>query len=173
MQADRQVGPGGTGAPGGIVMPVLPLKVSARSLPAAMPAPPWRSATWASPMRKGVVPSSLEMRIRTRVPPMVVCTIRRKVWLLKVWVCAASGGPAGAVPQVPTHCSVCQALDCAMAGSCGSATPASTMAARKPRRRAEFGEKDRLVKLRFMMSPRSFGCMMVRCPPSSSLDSRL
>jgi len=107
------------------VIEVEPLKVSTRSLPATMSAPAWRSAMWAAPMRSGVLPSSFDTRMRTCLPPMLVCTIRRRVWSLKVWVCAGSGGPAGAVPQVPTHCWLVSHRPWSAWAPSGSARPAS------------------------------------------------
>jgi len=100
-------------------------------------------------MRSGAVPSSFEMRIRTREPLMLVCTIRRSVWSLNVITLPASGGPAGAVPQVPTHDSVFQSSDWAIANDGGSDIPASAarLAASKARRqrRGAFGKDNFMV----------------------------
>ena len=50
----------------------------------------------AAPMRSGVAPNAFDTRMRTRLPPMLVWTIRRRVWSVKVCRFAAGGGPAGA-----------------------------------------------------------------------------
>ena len=44
-----------------------------------------------------------EILIRTLVPPVLMCTIRRRVWFWKVLTCPGSGG-CGAVAHVPIHC---------------------------------------------------------------------
>src|SRR5438034_2673199 len=44
-----------------------------------------------------------EIFIRTLVPPVLTCTIRRRVWFRKLLTCPGSGG-CGAVAHVPIHC---------------------------------------------------------------------
>src|SRR6202521_2558086 len=90
-----------TRPPAGIVNERLPLNVSARSVPGTMLAPLSRRATCAAAITIGVAPKVLEMRTRTRSPPMLVWTMYRTVWSLNCG--AGPAGPAGPVAQVPTH----------------------------------------------------------------------
>ena len=83
----RSTGSLSTLAPGAIVVPGRPPKVSCRSLEGAMRAPPVDSATRAVPMASGAVPYRFDRRTRTRLPATLVRTTWRSV-------CAASAGPA-------------------------------------------------------------------------------
>src|SRR5581483_917145 len=113
-------------APGGITAEARPLKVSLRS-EAGMIAEPWsRSAMWAAPIRRGEVPNVFDSSTRAMRPPILVFTIMRMVWLLKLrrgagpgFAGAAAGAPAatglagaagifvaiGEAAQVATQCS--------------------------------------------------------------------
>jgi hypothetical protein len=68
---------------------VRPLKVSTWLVPGTTCAAAARRPMRAAPMTSESVPNAFETRTRTSVPPRLVWTIWRKVWLLKV------GGVAG------------------------------------------------------------------------------
>ncbi len=120
-----------------------PLKVSTRSVPGATSEPLARTPMRAAPMRSGTAPNSFETRMRTRLPPMLVWTIRRRVWSVKVCRLAGAVGPAGAVPQVPVQRSLFQPWALApppgRARMAARAAPASTRPKRE--RRVEIGRK--------------------------------
>ena len=69
-------------APAAIVTDALPPNASARSLPAVIVPPDWRSATWAAEMTSGDVEKRLVNFTFTCEPPIVVQAISRSVWLL-------------------------------------------------------------------------------------------
>src|ERR1017187_818276 len=75
----RSTGLLNTSAPGGIVMPGRPLKVSARSDPGTILEPAPRIARRAAPMVTALVPKAFESLTRNRSPPMVIWTISRRV----------------------------------------------------------------------------------------------
>src|SRR5438270_416379 len=112
-----------SGAPAGIRAPGLPSKLSWRLLPATrLPLAALRPIQTA-PTCRAVVPKVFDRRTRTRAPPMLVQTMRRRVWLLKDCTDDAVGGPAGAVPQVAHQLSLVPA---ARAAPGGSASPAAS-----------------------------------------------
>src|SRR5215471_21626257 len=88
-------------APGGIEEEFTPKNCSCLSDPARTDAPDERRPMLASPITSGWLPCAFEKRTRTLLPPMVTCTISRKVTLLKV--AALPSGACVAVLQVPTH----------------------------------------------------------------------
>jgi hypothetical protein len=96
-----------------MVAVALPLNVSARREPATMAAPLSLMAIAAAPIVSGAVPNALLNTARTCGPPMLMRTIWRSVWLLKLsgggaCAAAAAGAATGritsAVPHVPTQC---------------------------------------------------------------------
>src|SRR5262249_8106834 len=80
--ASRATGSLTTSAPGGMVMEGLPPKVRVRSDPATIAAPLPCRAMWAAPIVRALAPK-VDRRTRTSRPLMLVCTICRRVWLLK------------------------------------------------------------------------------------------
>ena len=91
--------------PGGMVVPVLPLKYRILSVVVSIAPPPAESATWTEANVTGLVLNSFEKRMRRVSPPRETRTICRSVLLLR----PGDGGllpgstSCGAVLQVPTH----------------------------------------------------------------------
>src|SRR5882757_6153824 len=67
--------------PAAMVTEVWPSKVTALSVPVFTDEPELRCATCTFCTVSGAVPKTLEIRTWAEVPPMLVCTICRSVWL--------------------------------------------------------------------------------------------
>jgi hypothetical protein len=98
-----------TSAPGGTVIESRPLKVTCRLVPGTTVAPDSWRPTVTRPNVTGRVPKTFDKETRKPVPPMLVRTMLRTVWLLTVafslaalaaqvptWVVFAAVGAAGA-----------------------------------------------------------------------------
>ena len=90
-------------APAAMVVPGWPPKVSGRAEEGTIAASFWRSATLAAPTTSGKVPKTLLSTTRTRSPPMLVRTIWRSVWLLKLSSGGAEGGAGGGGARRPAE----------------------------------------------------------------------
>src|SRR5262249_192734 len=79
---------------------LAPKKCNCRREPGRTDAPVERSATLAAPMANGLLPIAFEKRTRSWSPPMVTCTIWRRVTWSKV---TAAPNPASLYAlQLPT-----------------------------------------------------------------------
>lgn len=89
--------------PATTVVDDLPSNFKVRSFFGSMFAASVRRAMCALPITDGSSPKVFEILIRTLLPPALLCTISRRVWLWKLVTCPGSGG-CGAVAHVAIHC---------------------------------------------------------------------